>query len=664
MPDQNPIYNDPEFQKLSADRQQAVLRSIGENVGKETVGGMLEKRRSDGMKDTALEFLRPILSSLAGAGGGVAGAPAGPVGAGAGAAAAYTAVDAALQHLESKPPQSISSEIAGFEPGSIPDTLTNTAQQAAVGKVIGGVVNKGMKTVKGLMNVGKAPIAGTIHELDPTFSQAVAPSRFQTFTQWMEDKLAPGAKTEALEASGGKANELFKKMNFTASGNQSNVNAGAPHAMLQNIADKYETQILRLNDAADDAANTVRTIAKANTLPSGMGGLPVLTAGPLGRSGGTVGPVGLLETARRAQSYLLEQQKHFMGSAGIPEAKKEAINEAQAILKNLGAQIDPQGNVIGVQNIGFDQAWEIQKAVGNVAFKRGGTGELSNIYHAMGDDIEQSIGSWKNDPAKTALSAFRASKAAAAMKFEMFKNPDKAPTITAFLDNTRSDVPVVNEIVNTPKMLREAIAGSKISIPTPTGATTLSDVKAKEALSGYALDSIRRNNFTPSVMNPNIGTFDAPGILQKWNDPLFQESKKLMFSAAQRGNFDQLFKNISMVSQKASPGSVSPMMWLARAGFAAAPILVTGAMHNYQVSGMAVSGAILTGAAMAKLMANPNTARYLIAAANGAPLGASQQFVGKQVANVLHGTMVGMMNGAGQTEWGELDKEGKWEPRQ
>lgn len=111
--------------------------------------GIKDTNPSTPRADSIIEFARPFVSDVVGVG---AGALAGPETLGSASVptglAVKGAVDALLQHLESRPPTSITSNALNLEPGGVASTIVNSGEMigtnALLGKIMG-MLGKGAK---------------------------------------------------------------------------------------------------------------------------------------------------------------------------------------------------------------------------------------------------------------------------------------------------------------------------------------------------------------------------------------------------------------------------------------------------------------------------------------------------------------------------------------
>lgn len=145
----------PDFHLLPPDRQQQLLAerynpklakltksefALWKQQSAKLVGAKIPVIEPTRM-DKAIEFARPFVSDAVGAGAGALAGPetlgmaSVPVGLGAKAA-----IDALLQHMESTPPQSMSSEAMGLEPGGAASTLVNSGQMVGTNAILGKVL--------------------------------------------------------------------------------------------------------------------------------------------------------------------------------------------------------------------------------------------------------------------------------------------------------------------------------------------------------------------------------------------------------------------------------------------------------------------------------------------------------------------------------------------
>jgi hypothetical protein len=102
-----------------------------------------------------------------------------------------------------------------------------------------------------------------------------------------------------------------------------------------------------------------------------------------------------------------------------------------------------------------------------------------------------------------------------------------------------------------------------------------------------------------------------------------------------------------------------------RGGIALTAGLATGAMSGSGIYGGAITGLVLGGSAVARLMTNPTTARLMVALAKGQKLG-SDVWMSRAIASALQGSHAALTvkYQDGTQVRSELDKDNKFQPIQ
>lgn len=657
MPSIEELQADPDFQKLDDKSKQNVMLALKVEGSSDSA---MQPNRARGVtlndiRNGGIELARPILSGMAGtAAGGVSGPLAIPA-----AVGAYTLTDSALQALKSDAPSSVT------------ESLVNTGLNAVGGKITGKITQAIPVIAKSgygtfMEKVMKKPPVPQPDALLTTVSQKLEPGFLQSFSSWIEDAFAPGAKQAAIDASTDVANKKLKNIAFRESGNSPLVNASRPDTFVNSVVDRAKTQLVHINDAATENADAFRMVAGKNVVGLNPINTGQLTGGPLASSAPMEGPILLLHGAQKLQDFLQKIQSQIVGSAGVPDNLKGPINEAQGVLKSLGAVFDPQtGAVTNIQKVSADQAWKIQQKIGDVTFTQGSNKELSQAYHAITDDMEDSIKLWKNDPGGVGLRSFQNAKALTNTKYTQFLNSKTAPTVSTMVEDVRgSRIPLFDQVLDDPNKLKEVLASGKLPIPSPNGNITISDSKMDKGFAGYMLDKIRNQMFTPTVMDPNRGVFNGTGAIAEWNKEGNKEVKDLLYSPSTQSNINQLFKEMMMLDKKGGSTIGGLVMRAGRAGFIIpAASIAAGAFTPYTAMGLMTGGLMLSGSALAHLMTNKESARLMIQMARGGPLGMSQNAAGRIIREGIKNAPLGMINAGNEVNWGNFNEKGDWKER-
>lgn len=197
----------------SSKTQQARPIDLGEAT---SIQGSWDRKDAD----TVIDLARPPLAGAAATGASSISGPLAPIA----GPAAYGTVDYLLQKLKSKQPNSMAANALDLKEGSAPALITNTVEQSALGKIIGGLFK-----APGLLRNAEQP---EIMDFLPTASQFLKSQGSNvraTGAKWLED-LALSSKEKALDRSAGagftQALKLHKELSNDALGLNPQANLG------------------------------------------------------------------------------------------------------------------------------------------------------------------------------------------------------------------------------------------------------------------------------------------------------------------------------------------------------------------------------------------------------------------------------------------------------
>ncbi len=610
--------------------------------------------------DKILDFLRPVADSVVGT---AAGASIGPFGGGVGnvalGAGASVLTDSLLQKLYSDPKfaQSITSKSLGQKPGSIGDTLANAGQNTAINEIGGPIINKGLRGAKGLVSEIADPgsVVGDIYKLNPTWSQYVKGLNGNTakrpFSAWIEDMFGAGSKANALENSSNAARSIAQD------------EAGK----LTGKAGDFGAQLAQLDTEYANNRNIVNTVSKLNqrTIQSPVAGPQDLTVpgnnvsnvynpsnparlgSQIGYQRVVQGPVTLEQTTIKLNNFLQQAQKDYGADfAGAPDSVKQLIKIAKTTLDNTGAQFDPAtGAITRISPLSFNDAESLRTALDKNSImlpnEQSTSKTLQGQWHdSLTNDIGNSIKGW-NDPGKTAYSAYQRSAGTLAQKAATLSGRG----LRGLIDDAQGSIPQIDSILQQPEQLQRTLnSGILKGMPSKN---------MRSDLQGYTFMKMF------SEADKTNGLVDGTSLFNKWNDPAFKESRDMLFSAAQRSDIGDFFKNVAMTSQKQSvPGNFQKIRMVG-SGIAFGSSLLAGSLEGMGTfAGMEVGGA-----GLAKVLTTPSVARALKGLVTGVPLSMSQEKLGRLITGALQGTTVSMLGSNGQTTKGTIDN-GAFKPSQ
>lgn len=616
------------------------------------------------------------------------------VGAGVGLGS-YLGLDFLLQKLSGKEPD-----------------LTDSAVNLGVNELGGRAIGKVMQGAKGLLPKSLQSLS----ELSPTFSQYLDRSEpttlsgkiakeFTPVAKVTEDIFSPGSKADAIKNSGKLADTAVTDTGIKLSGRSPNVlaNPQAHAATIQtnNLQNALDSTFVE----ADKQATTAKLVAGANpqtiiVKPGVTTNVPTTEIQQLSKSLGNTtfenlqpfeqqqvlslaqkmnlkpfnqlttqpvtstvnGPINLKSTLENAYKIVQEAKGLELGPT---EEQKPLVNQAAKLIGGTNAQFDPTGKLVSANPLGFTEAWDQKQALDNY----GGWNKSKNdITHTdnqfrgltrnLNQDIEDSIPNWQNDPNKIATQAWKNAKATVEQRNTLFFPEGSSNKLGDIIQETDSPLPAISKIVKDPVVLQRALNSGNIKFP--SGKIESNNMRGD--LGAFALKDLFENSKTIDPKNPQGGlTVDPQSLQSKWNDPAFLESKKLLFNSQQRSDIDQLFKNIAYTQTKQNAfGLYLSKAYLMRSGLALAPALFTGYLTGSAEHAMGVAGVELGAMGMAKLMTNSKTARFLVSAAAGQPLNASEQTIARSIVSGLQGVTIMLRGNDGSEQKGSFDKDGKF----
>jgi hypothetical protein len=683
------IYADPEFNQKSLAQQRETLANIDPNFSKFTDMDYFEHRSrtkwpiDDSKKPPVPTFLDKVIDNARGlvAGGfNAAGIMGGtPVSRLAGVGASV-ASDMALQSAMSVPPSSMVTSALGLGPRTPEASLANTAEMLISNEVGGKVLEKPLKALKSLYMESSIPglISGPLSHLNATYSMY----KLQTLgdrpiSQFVENVFAAVTKVRQQEESQSLGYAEGLKLAAKTSGRAA-TSAANPDWMASQIKLDIENGLSQAYKASRDRAKIAINMAKVNTAAVLSEGPPDLTVpgnphlppaqNPLSgrfQQGARLveGPIPTNNTAQKAQEYLLGRQKIYGDLSKAAPQDQPMIALAQKILSTTNAKIDPAtGIVMKSEPLGFEEAWDIKQVIGKEAFRNYDpsaatqkSNNLRDFYNSLDKDIEAGMAQWPNDPKKTALKAYREAKAIVDIRHRTFGKAG----LNNILKTNDSPIPDIDGILKDPERLQRAMSVGKIFV----GGKVVSSSNLRSDLAGYKVSTIFHNSYVPDAINPAVGKIDPVALTKEWNSPYFQTTKNKLFNAQTRGNIDQLLKNVARTAVNPPGEFSSSRLMPVRAGLLLAPGLITGAITNSTLYGAGMMGVVLSGHAVAKLMAGPN-ARKLIALSAGQPLEMSEQAFARVLVGSLQGESVGFMGKGGNIKKGVINAKGEFVPEE
>ena len=224
-------------------------------------------------------------------------------------------------------------------------------------------------------------------------------------------------------------------------------------------------------------------------------------------------------------------------------------------------------------------------------------------------------------------------------------------------DPNNSAISAIDNIINDSQQLERALKSANLPIPGTKGVTS---PQLRKDLQGYYINKLIQDAGERDATTGKLKDFSADKLWKSFTDPNKTESMKLLFdNAQQRADLTQFFKNIARVDEKAKAGFITGSKILNVGGSIALASSLLGSGLSGHTAGLV--GLKLGGGAIAKLMTNPKTARLMVAIGQGVPLGTSQQYVSRTLADALNGLTVTAISKDDREIRGRFE-DGKFEP--
>lgn len=516
-----------------------------------------------------------------------------------------------------------------------PGESASPAANLAINEVGGRILGAGMKKL--------TPSQETISKLGGTASQMLDSPVLKT----IEDLFAPKAKAAALQNS--------SKLGSDAIASEASLISGrSPKLYTDPEMSTVAVQRRGLKPALDasfqesnNQAQMAKLIAKGN---------PETTL-----SGRVVeGPVNLRKTLETANQVIQANKDLQFGPA---ESDKPLLNKVFKLIDATGAQFDQQtGQLISAEPASFEETWNLKQGLDDLGGWNKNRSDLTptdtkfrQLAKNINEDIEGSIGKWQNDPSKTALTAWKNAKETVAQRHAIFYAEGSGNKLGNIIDEVDSPLPAVNKILDDPRQLQRALNAGEIQFP--SGAVYSTNLKRD--LGAWNLIRMR------DAAKTEDGMIDGRKLLSDWNDPRFVQQKKALYSSQQRADYDQLFKNISAVQQKQlGLGSFVAKVRMGPTGFLLAPSMIASAVSGNPLAAGKIAAVELGMGGVAKLMANPKTARILVTAAAGSPLSMSDTLAARLISAGLQSSAITLQGSDGQSRKGSIDRDGQFQEDQ
>jgi len=455
--------------------------------------------------------------------------------------------------------------IGGKEP-DLTDSAVNLGANELGGRLLGKLVPRDLPTSLKDFSKFEPTYSQYLDKLDPDTLSGKVAKAFQGPAKFLEDVMAPSAKADAIKNSGKIADQALTAQASKLSGRTPGV-LDNPNFHAQTIQTNQLENSLRASfDESEKQATLAKAVAMSNPQPL-----------PDGRI--VNGPVNLNSSLEKANQIVQEATLlHF----GPSEEQKPLVNQAYKLIQGTDAKFDPQtGKVISSNPIGFNEAWNQKQQLDDFGGWNKSKNDLTHtdaqfrdLTRSVNQDIEDSIPRWQNDPNKVATKAWQNAKATVEQRNNLFFPDGSGTKLGDIVQDTDSPLPAIKAVIKDPVVLQRALNSGNLKFP--SGTVESNNIRGD--LGAFALKDIFEGSKSLDPKNPTGGvTLNPQTLIEKWNDPSFVESKKLLFNASQRGDIDQLLKNIAFTQTKQNAfGSYLSKAYLVRSGLALAPALFTG----------------------------------------------------------------------------------------
>lgn len=523
------------------------------------------------------------------------------------------------------------------------DTLGEAAQDA--------IINAAGAKFIGLMRSGGAKALAAWHEysdpgsvvgkkiasLGATYSQVQ--EALSGKNQWLagkiEDIFANKTKQETVAQAAEKVPEMVRADAARISGKRTSTMMN-PRYLEEGVQGKMLAQAQSLNDFSEQAANVARNYADQSQLQ--IPGTDKIVSGP----------IELKTSLQRLGDYV----KKYEDTTLVPKEEDTLYKQARSIIADTNAKFDPKTNqLISSDPVSFDEAWRYKKSIGNIF-----NGKESAInpdssaasffnkgnFNAMNEDISNGF----NHPAwgqngGAAKETWEHSKQAVETRWDLFGKDKMAGKI---VNSDMDPGQVINELFSNSRKMNDALRTSSIKLP--DGSIASSPNMRRELL------GLKLQEWVNSGVDKNGkggASFNFQNAFNQLEAPENKEAVSALMNGETKANTLKMLKGLSNTEESMRLAAISqqPMNNSGQTyyrlikpttiGLSLAPSLVTGALGVHQMQGLAASGFILSGVALAHVMATPQGGRVMAAIANGQKVG-SDYFMSHAIVNALRGT--------------------------
>lgn len=553
-----------------------------------------------------------------------------------------------------------------------PNEIAKTALvNEGVGKGVSGIY-QAPKAISRAVQEYKKPgsiVDKYLQKLGGTFSQYTG----SNVAKFIEDTFAPGSKRAAVQTSENRGRQLIES--------QINPATLDDYRQMAGIARTEEASNYYASGAASTAkGNLVQAIAQSNPKPiykqvkspiMGPNNQPVVST-ILDKT--IEGPTPLSKAIINAKAIVDEIAVNPDKDALlhiIADKKYNTLqNTAAKILAETNAAFDKAGTLISHDPVSFKNAWQFQKDIGNFSAAAYDTNQinfnksqLNELYSSLGDDITDGTKLWpKNGTQATSL--FNESKALVKERQSAFFPETGKQLGKVVLPKGVNTSDAWNEIINDNHALSKVIINPKMPVAAQAG---IPIANPRKELANFKLGDMWNKAKTTDAQGKS--SFNTAAFFKQFNAPEFAQSeskvlpssKDLLYSKGTQEDIRRLGTALGKIEPANAPSKYIYLKSGASSivlGAGIATTLSGGKLPSSTLGAGAIAGVALTGVALGKLMTNKNTARLMVAMAEGQPLGMPERFAARLIGNVLKGETVNFVYGDNNEVEAKLDTNG------
>lgn len=534
--------------------------------------------------------------------------------------------------------------------------VSDVAINTAINEILGRGLSGAGKVAREIYKPGSV-LPQEMRDLLP-FKPTAAQLTDSNVLNLIENIFSSKSKQAALLRSSGIADDTAQSMLRTFTG-RPDIELHQPFKMGETIQKDIEQQFDASRLESNKRGLGAAFIAKANPEL-----IPTFTKDPITglttpgqpfKVNGKIIPANLIKEAQTLWDTLHKSD--------IPPDPNSPIARALDSILGRNQHLDAGGNTVPKPR-DFGDMWETKKAIDDIAYNNPKSQttftdtRFRKLSDAINKDIETSLPSWANN-GDAALKLFKEAKTIVSQRNKVFGT---AP-IEKLVNEETKDIPAINSIIDDPKQLKKSLVAGNLVIP-EGGTNQVTNIKyitnnTRKDLQGYELQ--RLINSAKSVDAKGNVLYDGQKLVDAFNDPNKQESYKLLYSAQNRADIEQFFKNVNATSQK---GQVGPsrywIMRMAANGLGLGAGLISAMGTGNVPASAGIVGGVVSMNALGRLLTNPATARLMVAAAQGGPLNMPTMVASRAIANILRNTPMTIEYDDGSKVNGKIDAAGKF----